>query len=642
MKKDILKLIFETRYLLLIIVAVGALVRLWNYSSMPFTYDEMSALKRTGFSSFSDLIHQGVKIDAHPPLIQVFLNYWVAIFGKVEWVVKLPFVLMGIASVVLTFSIGKKWFNETVGLISASFLAVLQFSTMYSIIARPYVSGMFFLLIMVYFWSKIIQNPKENYWKNWTLTLVFASLCAYNHHFSLLAAVIIGITGLFLVHKKEIFKYVLLLPAGFLLFLPNLSIFMYQLNIGGVGTWLGPPTPMFLLDFIQYVFHFSWWIFLVLVIVIVIGVKFFKKSDFKFQKWALAGIWFFSVFLIGYFYSLYVNPVLQFSMLLFLFPFLLFFIFGWISKLEGKWNGGVVLLILAVGTTSLSLERNHFQVFEQNRYFQMKADAMEFGVENTEIILLNFKDIIEHPFPENFENHKDIFTWEYHIDELHHIEEKIAFSNKNQLMIGYLEQMPKEILSIAQAYFPNVVAQRCYNGATTYLFSKEQKTTDLSLIYFRNSFKENTIEKYMNFDESKMKDGVYVDSTEWSLGFELMLSDKVQHPYDILMLKAKIKPSKPNKSIVLVADIRIKDASEGLFWAASDSKSFITDSEGNMIIHLSIDFNTFSRHIQEDLQLNAYLWDQNKQVVVIEDLSFEIQKGNRNKYMLYERINKLD
>ncbi len=227
--------IIQTKYLLLLILLVGVILRLWNYFNIPFTHDEMSALKRTGFSSFSDLIHQGVKIDAHPPLIQVFLNYWVAIFGRVEWIVKLPFVLVGIASIGLTYSIGRKWFNESVGLIAASFLAVLQFPVMYSLIARPYISGMFLLLMMVYFWSKLIQDSKAKYWKNWSLTLLFSMLCAYNHHFSLLAAGIIGFTGLFLIPRKEILKYSLLLPAGFLLFLPNLSIFMYQLNIGGVG-----------------------------------------------------------------------------------------------------------------------------------------------------------------------------------------------------------------------------------------------------------------------------------------------------------------------------------------------------------------------------------------------------------------------
>lgn len=635
---DITCVLTQTKYLLLLVILVGTIIRFWNYFNMPFTYDEMSALNRTGFSSFSDLIHQGVKVDAHPPLIQVFLNYWVAIFGKVEWIVKLPFVLMGIASLGLTYGIGKKWFNESVGLIASSFLTIMQFSVMYSLIARPYISGMFLLLMMVYYWSHLIQNPQEKYWKNWTLTLLFATLCAYNHHFSLLAAGIIGVTGLFLANKKETLKYVLLLPAGFLLFLPNLSIFLYQLNIGGVGAWLGPPTPSFIWDFLQYIFHYSWWILLILLIVVVIGIKFFKKSDFKFQKWMLAGIWFFSVFLIGYFYSVHVNPVLQFSMLLFLFPFLLFFIFGWIPKLESKWNGVVVLLILTVGTTSLICERNHFQVFEQNRYFQMKADAMELGNENTEIIFVNYKELIKHPYPKDFVLDSTVMIWQSDVYNLKDLERKIMSSNKQQLMIGYLEQMPKEILTIAQAYFPYVQEQRCYHGATTYLFSKEKTGNELDLVYFQNSFSEKSITNFMNFNESNYNNGKYIDSNEWSLGQVLPLSGLIEHKYDVIVVKAKIKLSDNSTPVTLVGNVVGKDKEKSIFWAGQSSNDFYIDENGNVTIHLAIDYNTISNELLEDCEISTYIWNQGQQKIEIKDISFEIWRCNRNKYMIFEKI----
>jgi uncharacterized membrane protein len=188
------------RCILLGIMIVAAVLRFYDYANIPFMHDEFSALFRTQFDSFLELIQKGVKeTDTHPPGIQVFLYYWVKLFGTSEWVVKLPFTLCGLLSVALIYLIAKKWYNETVGLISAAFLASIQYTIMYSQIERPYVSGLFFSLAMVYFWTQLIQNPEKHFYRNSIFYILFSSLCAYNHHFSLLFTAIVGLTGLFLI-----------------------------------------------------------------------------------------------------------------------------------------------------------------------------------------------------------------------------------------------------------------------------------------------------------------------------------------------------------------------------------------------------------------------------------------------------------
>jgi len=76
--------------LILLILAAGAILRFYNYSDIPFTHDEFSAVFRTQFSSFHELIARGVVIDTHPAGVQVFLYYWVRLFGISEPIVKLP------------------------------------------------------------------------------------------------------------------------------------------------------------------------------------------------------------------------------------------------------------------------------------------------------------------------------------------------------------------------------------------------------------------------------------------------------------------------------------------------------------------------------------------------------------------------
>ncbi len=83
--------------LLGIIVAAGVILRFYDYSQLPYGYDEFSALFRTRFSNFNDLIKYGVVAsDTHPAGVQVFLFLWVKLFGESEMVVKLPFMLCGL------------------------------------------------------------------------------------------------------------------------------------------------------------------------------------------------------------------------------------------------------------------------------------------------------------------------------------------------------------------------------------------------------------------------------------------------------------------------------------------------------------------------------------------------------------------
>nr|MDA3866645.1 glycosyltransferase family 39 protein [Salinivirgaceae bacterium] len=291
---------------ILLILAIATILRFFNYFEIPFTHDEFSALFRLNFDSFSELIEKGVKVDGHPAGIQVFLYYWTTLFGSQEWIVKLPFTLMGIISVFLVYVVGRKWFNETVGLISAAYVASIQFTVMYSQIARPYISGIFFSLLMVNFLTNLILNPERNFNKNLALFTVSMSLCTYNHHFSLLFAAIVGITGVFLIQKKYLKKYLLAGFVVFVLYIPHLKIFFYQLSMGGVEGWLSKPKNDFLIQFIYYIFNYSPYVIALALSIVLYGLITIKKRAANFKFILISFLWFILPFLIGFFYSRYV------------------------------------------------------------------------------------------------------------------------------------------------------------------------------------------------------------------------------------------------------------------------------------------------------------------------------------------------
>jgi hypothetical protein len=293
-----------------------------------------------------------------------------------------------------------------VGLISAAFIASIQFTVIYSQIARPYISGMFFSLIMVYYWTLIIKTTKKNFFKNICLFVLASTLCAYNHHFSLLFAGIVGLSGLFMIQKKHIVKYIISGIAIFTLYIPHLGIFFYQLNIGGIGGvdgWLGKPTNYFIIKYLWYILNFSTFSILMTLSIIVYG---FKKNNLKFKdlnKYILFLTWFILPFLIGFYYSKYINPVLQFSILIFCLPYLFFRLFGHFKLQSPKVNLLIITIIMGVNIFSLIFERQHYKLFYHSVYKEILVDYNEANQnqENT-LFIVDSHDKISKYFSKRF------------------------------------------------------------------------------------------------------------------------------------------------------------------------------------------------------------------------------------------------
>ena len=72
-------------------------------------------------------------------------------------------------------------------------------------------------------------------------------------------------------------------------------------------------------------------------------------------------------FLIGFFYSLKVNPVIQFSTLIFATPCLLLFIASFAGEFSLKLKWASVVLLLGIGMSTLVFKRHYYElVFNQS------------------------------------------------------------------------------------------------------------------------------------------------------------------------------------------------------------------------------------------------------------------------------------
>jgi 4-amino-4-deoxy-L-arabinose transferase-like glycosyltransferase len=497
-------------FVLVLILLLAAVLRFWNYFEIPFTHDEFSALFRTQFNSLSELIDKGIKVDGHPAGVQMFLYFWVKVFGFSEFWIKLPFTILGVLSVYWFWKIAKEWFSEQVAILASISMACMQFFIMYSQIARPYMSGLFFTLVMVYYWYKIIFFEKQLLKVNYYLWFILgASLCNYNHYFSLLMTFILSLLGFLYIKKERLWSYFLSLFIIALLFLPHLKIFYYQISMGGLG-WLGKPEPVFLFNFIFFLVNHSLFSLMFLFIIIIAGLtfSFFRKKLSLKKEHLITFILGTSSAIIGYFYSIYRAPVLQDSVLIFSTPFFLLFIFSFFQKINLKFVYVIGALWSTLLIYSLVCSRQYYHYFYKSIYketFSEVKKAQALLPNDSTLILCNFRKEIG-----NF------YIKELKIKDTSHIVYPYLLSNKKALYEFLLNPKYKYLLlaittnespesfALCHECFPRLLKTVFLDQGEIRIFAKSS-TTGGNSIYSFHSFNDFKNADNWTFDSSFVK-----------------------------------------------------------------------------------------------------------------------------------------
>lgn len=65
---------------LIALLGLGLVLRVYVPGGMVLVGDDLSALLRTHYGSWNELVEKGLKTDVHPPGIQVFLYFWNRVF----------------------------------------------------------------------------------------------------------------------------------------------------------------------------------------------------------------------------------------------------------------------------------------------------------------------------------------------------------------------------------------------------------------------------------------------------------------------------------------------------------------------------------------------------------------------------------
>jgi hypothetical protein len=467
--------------LLALITVTGFLLRLKGLASESITADEADTLYRIRESgSLRELLDVWVRHDGHPPFIHLLEYFWTALFGISEGAVRFPFALMGAGAIWYAGKIAAKWFGNNAGIATAAGVAFLQFPLMYSQLARPYSPGLFFSMALTWYWSCWVLADKPQR-KHLILFVVMAAGAFYSHYFSLLFAGLVGFAGFFFLRKKMVLPYLLAGVSIVILFLPYIGIFFYQLGVGGVGGtggWLATPTPAFVADHIWFIFDTSRIILFGALALSVFTLLFFFKRPTKFHLLALF-LWLMPL-LIGYFYSVKSNPVLQNSVLLFSFPFFLMLLFSWIPSGEKERTGqllaaGFAFVLLGYVTVYKPFHlTNHFgrlrELVETTTELQSR-----YGSKNVDVIYnVDIPYFIEYNYQQLNKTAAGILTTANSGGkELLELRSMVQNSQAEFFVYGWSTKYSSpEILAIIREKFPFPVEEKCWFNSAVYCFTK--------------------------------------------------------------------------------------------------------------------------------------------------------------------------
>lgn len=631
-------------YYLTGITLAGFLLRINHTWSESITADEVSALLRLKFNTFAAMIERGVRPDGHPAFTQVLLWFWIKIFGDSEFSVRLPSVLMGTASIWFAGMAARRWFGTGTALAVAASLAFLQLPIMYSQLARPYAPGLFFTMLAASYTSRFSLDEKVK-WKHVLGFMVAAAGAAYSHYFSLLTTLLLGVFGTWLSSKTNQFKYLLACAGALLLFLPHLKITLSQLAIGGIGGpggWLAPPTPDFFLSHLIVIFDSSRGMSLTILCVMLACVILNHRRPDKRQV-ATFLLWL-APMLIGYVYSVYRNPVLQHSVLLFSFPFLLMFLFSWFPNDDEARPQYVFSNVLIIVLASYITWYKPFRLTDNFGRLKELVDVYYQHADKSVTVIYNVDD----PYFINYYTEssrlklKQVprFTFLKHDDahsEMSQLRDRVMHAQGDYFIYGWStrESSPAALDIIAQEY-PCLVEKHEWFNSAVYVFARSAVRDPDSCSYHSTIL----FYSYMNIHPGDTTqswksscgitgDQFKLDSTcQFGPMLRARVGDVLSNPDNEIVMHASVFTPKLRTSCVMVVEF-IRDG-KSLLWTGMDTKSQIdTTRVGWQVAYFGQ--RPPIRLLKSD-SIHAYLFTPSLQEVQVRNLTFMTRLGHRGVY----------
>ena len=618
---------------LLVILFVATAMRFNDLGAISLSNDELSAITRVRYDSFTEMLEKGVMIDYHPAGVESFLFYWIRLFGDDVWWVRLPFVLFSLGSVYLVYRVGKQWFNSLTGLLGAAFFAVLEYPLLYSQLARMYSPGLFFSLLMVFYWTVIVNrsasgNPVRK--KDWWLLMLAMTIGAHTHYFVVVFIFSVGVLGFFMINPKDRWRFLGCCLIAALSFSLELKVFFTQMETGDLGGWLAAPQPNFLLDYFFNCLNESPLLCLLLLQLLMFSF-FFRQGKVSLNKFHVAGlVWFLFSFGLGYAYSVLRAPALQFSTLLFAFPFFFLSVLSIVPEnyFSGRKRAGLLLAVLSFGFVSTVYGREYYRKPPFGVFKEVAADLSrwnnEYGGHPSVVNVIN-PAYMDYYFSRMDNPPRQLVYKVESVADLVRLREIVDTCTAAFYSYGWTNNHhPYEIHAILRERYPVVSGRKVYFNAETWLYSKSGVDTITKSIQTWS----------MGFDDPSSTFGVVlVPSAKTGAGV-LQLTPEMEYGSGV---QEKIKCTSTSFA-VMYCSVWFQSAD------TSGSQSLVLSFEknGTAVQWDNISLNDFNLHpgqwqqaflarpvpsLDDSLEIKVYVWNADKRSFIVDNLVAKLEEG---------------
>ena len=603
------------------ILAVTAVLRFGPLFDYQYTYDELSGLDRTHFQNYGELLDKGVKVDAHPALIQSLLYYLVRFFGEANWLIKLPFLLLSLLTVGYAYGLGWRLYGKQSAMLFSTFAAFALPFVFYAPIARMYGPGMLFSMALLYYFFGILKSDARR-----TSDLVGFVMClllsAYNHHMNALFAATVAVAGIWQVARHKRNAYWIALGLAVILYLPHLNVTLYQLGVGGIGRdqggWLEAPEWREFPAFIAMVLG-SGYMYLV-----VLGALLFAlvlKGRALFDKhqailFALFGI----NFLIVFYYSHWRAAIYQQSVMLFSGMALLITILSLIRFENRTFFYAVLAVLLSslIYTTYVKKDYLHsavktvyeYQYERTSEFSRQQAPGAVFGV-----------------FFDADSNMDRLYTQRYDCDfDYVTSKDSATFSMKHfsrlvsQLTCDYLvlsSSMPAH-QALAKQYFPYLMEDTQTQAIHYRIYSKRKtanntSSSDADLLQVSDPSRPGL---FHYSDNSKL-----VNATGWKVDSLMEFPFEARADYgkvlakegQVLLAVAKLRvPERFTGEVELCIAVTDTVSGKNEAYTARSRSEFVPTKEKEWFVYTDYFAGTNHYRVKKNAQIASYLWNRGK------------------------------
>jgi 4-amino-4-deoxy-L-arabinose transferase-like glycosyltransferase len=202
--------------LLVALLTVGALALRLSQIHQSLFGDEVLAYReiaRHTLTGTIDVVGRGV--ESSPPLFFIFAWLTAKLGDPTVWM-RLPSILLGAATVPLTYLLGRLTVGRFAGGVAAAILALSPFSLYYGVEGRPYATAAFFVAVSTLALIQAVRGGRRRWWALYALA---AAGAAYSHYTTLFVLLVQGAWSLWAC-RGRLREPLLANLAAALLFLP--------------------------------------------------------------------------------------------------------------------------------------------------------------------------------------------------------------------------------------------------------------------------------------------------------------------------------------------------------------------------------------------------------------------------------------